>query len=77
MRGNDVKLSGGDLKSKDNDGSSFYFTVDTCQKMAKVTNETGANCKTEEESQAQLNQIAVVWKMADQFFSTKTYESKG
>ena len=52
MRGNDVKLSGGDLKSKDNDGSSFYFTVDTCQKMAKVINETGANCKTEEESQA-------------------------
>ena len=73
LRGNDIELKGGDLKSLDRQGSSFYFTVDTCSNMAKVLGETGENCKPNQESLDSLKFVAVDWKLANQFFSSGTY----
>ena len=71
-----IDLSDGDLKSTDRDGSSYYFTVDTCANIAEVTG-SNATCKTNQESLDAMNLISVDWKLVNAFFSSNTYVAKG
>ena len=57
------------------DESDFFFVIDTCASLATATN--AQNCKTEEESQAVLENMYVETKIQSNFWNSKNFLRNG
>ena len=56
-------------------GSDFFFVLDTCSHLSKMTGFT--DCKTEEESQSVLEQVYVTTRIHTQFWNSKDFIRSG
>lgn len=55
--------------------SDFFFIVDTCSNFANITKRT--DCKSEQESQAMIDNMYVSTKIQTQYWNTKVFLRNG
>lgn len=73
--GTSVKLQNYSPSNYQNSTADFYFVLDTCEHLAKLTGKT--DCVSEAESQAALEKMYVDTKIATQFWNSKNFLRNG